>query len=160
MSAYTAVISWERNGGPFADDEYSRGHRWSFDGGIEVPASASPQVVPLPRSVEAAVDPEEAFIASLASCHMLWFLSIARRRGFVVDRYRDEATGTLGRNAEGKLAMTEVVLRPRIVFAPDARPTPEDHEAMHHEAHERCFIASSVNTDVSCELAEEEVGSS
>lgn len=159
MSEYTAVIRWERKGEGFAEDEYSRGHSWSFDGGIEVPASASPHVVPLPRSVEAAVDPEEAFVASLASCHMLWFLSIARRRGFVVDRYRDEATGTLGRNAEGRLAMTRVVLRPRVAFAPDA-PTIEEHEAMHHEAHERCFIASSVTTEVICEPAEEEAGCS
>jgi len=160
MSAYTAVVSWDRNGDPFAEDDYSRGHRWSFDGGIEVPASASPHVVPLPRSVEAAVDPEEAFVASLASCHMLWFLSVASRRGFVVERYRDEAAGTLGRNAEGRLAMTRVMLRPRVTFAPDARPTEADHEAMHHEAHERCFIASSVRTEVSCEPREEPHGCS
>lgn len=158
MSEHTAMISWERDGAGFTDDDYSRGHRWSFDGGIEVPASASPHVVPLPRSVEAAIDPEEAFVASLSSCHMLWFLSIASRRGFVVERYRDEAAGTLARSAAGRPAMTRVTLRPRIAFAPDARPSPEEHEAMHHEAHERCFIASSVITDVSCEPAEVEAG--
>lgn len=160
MGEYTAVVEWEGDRAEFADDRYSRGHRWSFDGGIEVPASASPHVVPLPRSVEAAVDPEEAFVASLSSCHMLWFLSIARRRGFMVDRYRDEAVGTLGRNAEGKLAMTTVALRPRIAFAPDAGPTPEEHEAMHREAHERCFLASSVTTEVTCEPTEEKAACS
>ena len=160
MGEYTAVISWQRGGARFSKDDYSRAHRWSFDGGIDVPASASPHVVPLPRSVEAAVDPEEAFVASLASCHMLWFLSIASRRGYVVERYRDEAAGALGRNADGRLAMTRVTLRPRVEFAPDARPTAAEHEAMHHEAHERCFIASSVMTEVTCEPREEAHGCS
>src|SRR5512147_2820667 len=111
MSLYTAVIAWERSGAVFTDNRYSRGHRWLFDGGVEVPASSSPHVVPLPLSIEAAVDPEEAFVASLASCHMLWFLSIAAERGFVVDTYRDEAVGVLGKNASGKLMMTRVTLR-------------------------------------------------
>ncbi len=151
MSEYTAVIAWTRNGAPFTDNRYSRAHRWSFDGGVEVPASASPQVVPAPLSVREAVDPEEAFVAALSSCHMLWFLSIAAGRGFVVESYRDEATGVMQKNAEGKLAMTSVTLRPEIVFGGDERPTTVQHAVMHDEAHERCFIASSVRTVVHCE---------
>jgi len=100
MSQYTAVITWERNGAVFTDNRYSRAHRWNFDGGIELPASASPHVVPLPLSVAEAVDPEEAFVVALASCHMLWFLSIAAKQGFVVESYRDEATGVMAKNAE------------------------------------------------------------
>lgn len=151
MSEYTAVITWDRKGAVFTDNRYSREHRWRFDGGIEIPASASPHVVPLPFTVTAAVDPEEAFVAALASCHMLWFLSIAAKRGFVVESYRDEVTGVMAKNAEGKLAMTRVTLHPAVVFATDKRPSTAEHQALHHEAHEQCFIASSVKTDVRCE---------
>ena len=151
MSEYTAVITWARNGAAFTDNRYSRGHRWSFDGGIEVPASASPHVVPLPLSVAAAVDPEEAFVAALASCHMLWFLSIAAKRGFVVESYRDEAAGVMAKNAAGRLAMTHVTLHPAVTFSGQLRPTAAQHQEMHHEAHEQCFIANSVTTDVRCE---------
>jgi organic hydroperoxide reductase OsmC/OhrA len=101
--------------------------------------------------VAEAVDPEEAFVASLASCHMLWFLSIAAKRGFGVERYRDEATGVMARNADGKLAVTLVTLRPAVTFFGDERPSQAEHEAMHHEAHDECFIASSVKTEVRCE---------
>jgi organic hydroperoxide reductase OsmC/OhrA len=151
MAKFTSVVEWSRDGAAFTDNRYSRGHRWRFDGGIEVPASSSPHSVPLPLSVEAAVDPEEAFVASLSSCHMLWFLSIAAKRGFVVDSYRDEAVGVLGKDASGKLAMTRVTLRPEVRFGGDPRPTADEVAAMHHEAHEVCFIASSVKTDVRCE---------
>jgi organic hydroperoxide reductase OsmC/OhrA len=147
---YTATVEWSRGDARFTDLAYSRAHRWRFDGGAVVPASSSPQVVPMPHSDAAAVDPEEAFVASLSSCHMLWFLSIAAKHGFVVDAYSDEASGTMARNAERKLAMTEVVLRPRVRFhgqAPDAVA----HDAMHHEAHDRCFIANSVRTHVRVE---------
>ncbi len=154
MSQYTAVITWERNGAVFTDNRYSRGHRWNFDGGVEVPASASPHVVPLPLSVAAAVDPEEAFVAALASCHMLWFLSTAAKQGFLVESYRDEAIGVMAKNADGKLAMTQVTLRPRVMFAGDKRPSTAQHEAMHHEAHEQCFIATSVKTHVRCEAVD------
>src|SRR5262245_60142944 len=116
MSAYTAVIRWARDGATFTDNRYNRGHRWTFDGGIEVAASASPHVVPLPLSVAAAVDPEEAFVAALASCHMLWFLSIAAKRGFVVESYKDEAAGVMAKNAAGKIAMTKVTLHPEVAF--------------------------------------------
>ena len=154
MSTYSAVITWERNGAAFTDNRYSRGHRWSFDGGVEVPASSSPHVVPLPLSVAAAVDPEEAFVASLASCHMLSFLYVAAKQGFLVERYRDEAVGTLAKNADGKLAMTQVTLRPAVAFAPAKRPSAAQHEAMHHQAHDLCFIAASVKTDVRCEAVD------
>jgi organic hydroperoxide reductase OsmC/OhrA len=151
MSTYTATITWERNGQSFTDNKYSRGHRWRFDGGVEVPASSSPHVVKLPLSVAEAVDPEEAFVASLSSCHMLSFLWVAARRGFVVEHYVDEAVGLLAKNADGKPAMTEVTLRPNVTFVGEKRPSPEDHDAMHHEAHGLCFIANSVTTTVRCE---------
>lgn len=146
-----ATVTWERDGEVFTDGRYSRAHRWGFDGDIEVNASASPHVVPPPLSVERAIDPEEAFVAALASCHMLWFLSIAAERGFGVESYRDEAAGTMGDNADGELAITEVVLRPRVTFFGDRRPTAAEHEAMHRDAHERCSIARSVTSTVRCE---------
>ena len=151
MTEYTSVVIWNRDGAAFLDNRYSRGHRWLFDGGVEVPASASPHVVPLPLSVAAAVDPEEAFVVSLSSCHMLWFLSIAAKRGFLVESYRDEALGTLAKDGDGKLAMTRVTLRPEVRFGGDKRPTADEVSALHHESHEQCFIARSVKTDVRCE---------
>lgn len=154
MSEYQAVVEWSRDGAAFTDNRYSRGHRWLFDGGIEVPASSSPSVVPLPLSVAAAVDPEEAFVASLSSCHMLVFLSIAAKRGFVVDSYRDEAVGVLAKDPSGKLAMARVTLRPQVQFGSEKRPTADEFAAMHHESHEQCFIANSVKTDVRCEPIE------
>lgn len=151
MAKYKTEIIWKRNGEPFTDNRYSRGHRWLFDGGVEVPASSSPHVVPLPFSIAAAVDPEEAFVASLSSCHMLWFLSIAAKRGFIVDRYRDEAVGIMGKEASGKLMITRVKLRPEARFSGDNQPGVEDVISMHNEAHDRCFIARSVKTDVQCQ---------
>ena len=150
MSSYQAMVEWDRNGAKFTDNRYSRGHRWHFDGGVDVPASASPHVVPLPLSVQAAVDPEEALVASLASCHMLFYLSIAAKRGFVIDQYRDEAVGQMTK-VDGKLAMTVVTLHPDVQYGGDKRPTREQEDAMHHEAHGECFIARSVKTDVRCE---------
>lgn len=151
MTEYRSTVVWNRDGAAFTDNRYSRRHRWLFDGGVEVPASASPHVVPLPMSVEAAVDPEEAFVASLSSCHMLWYLSIAARRGFVVESYRDEAVGMLAAVAPGKPAMTRVTLRPDVRYGGERRPTTEEETGMHHEAHEQCFIARSVKTEVVCE---------
>jgi len=148
MSHYTAVIRWERGSQPFHDNRYSRGHVWRFDGGIEVPASSSPSVVPLPMSRAEAVDPEEAFIASLSSCHMLWFLSIAAKRKFIVDTYEDQAEGVMEKNADSKLAMTKVTLRPRVVFSGATPPDRAQLDALHHAAHEQCFIASSVRSEV------------
>jgi organic hydroperoxide reductase OsmC/OhrA len=151
MSRHTATVRWTRRDAPFVDSRYSRAHQWQFDGGVEVPASASPHNVPLPMSVEAAVDPEEAFVAALSSCHMLWFLAIAAGRGFVVDSYRDDAVGEMGKNAEGRVAVLTVTLYPEVAFAGDRQPAADEQETMHHEAHDRCFIANSVRTDVRCE---------
>jgi organic hydroperoxide reductase OsmC/OhrA len=155
MSTHTAAISWERGAQPFVDNRYSRRHTWKFDGGLEIPGSSSPHVVPPPYSEPRAVDPEEAFVASLSSCHMLWFLDIAAKRRYCVDHYRDEAEGTMARNAAGKLAMTHVVLRPRVIFAGERMPSTDEIEAMHHEAHAECFIANSVTTVVTCEPVHE-----
>lgn len=147
MAHYTVSVSWNRGEDEaFSDNRYSRAHTWSFDGGVELPASASPQVVPLPLSREEAVDPEEAFVASLSSCHMLWFLSLAAEKGLVVDSYEDQAEGVLAKNEEGRLAMTEVSLRPRVSFGGGSVPSPEAVAALHRAAHERCFIAASVKT--------------
>ena len=151
MSTYTVAVSWQRGTQPFVDNKYSRRHSWVFDGGVEVQASSSPHVVPLPYSDAHAVDPEEAFVASLSSCHMLWFLSIAAKQRFCVDSYVDEAVGMMTRNAAGKLAMTRVTLRPRVTFVGDRVPSRAEIGAMHHEAHTECFIANSVTTEIVCE---------
>jgi len=151
MAHYTAEVLWLREEHNFLDNRYSRKHVLRFDGGLEVPCSASPHVVSLPMSDASAVDPEETFVASLSSCHMLWLLSIAARRKFRVDRYFDAAVGVMGKNAEGKMAMTVVTLRPDVLFSGERLPTREQINQMHHEAHEQCFIANSVKTDVRCE---------
>jgi organic hydroperoxide reductase OsmC/OhrA len=151
MATYTAEISWHRNGEEFLGNRYSRRHVMRFDGGAEVAGSSSPQVVPLPMSDASAVDPEEAFVASLSSCHMLWFLSIAAKHKFCVDSYVDAASGVMAKNSDGKIAMTVVTLRPEVVFSGDKLPTRTDIDALHHEAHESCYIASSVKTEVRCE---------
>ena len=148
---HTAAVLWERGEQPFLDRRYSRRHVIRFDGGAQVPGSSSPTVVRPPLSDPAAVDPEELFIASLASCHMLWFLDIVARRGFRVDRYEDEAEGVMEKNAEGKMAVTRVTLRPAVQFSGEKLPSRADIERLHHEAHEECFIASSVRTDVRVE---------
>jgi organic hydroperoxide reductase OsmC/OhrA len=148
---YTSKIIWHRNEAIFSDNRYSRKHVWQFDGGVEVPASSSPQVVRLPMSEAAAVDPEEAFVASLASCHMLWFLDIAARAGFIIDSYVDGAVGTLAKNSDGKFAMTVVTLKPHVIFSGEKHPSQEDIQRMHDKAHDECFIATSVKSDVRCE---------
>lgn len=150
MSTYQATVRWSRGADPFAGQQYSRGHEWIFDGGVVVPASASPHVVRAPWSVAAAVDPEEAFIASLSSCHMLFFLSFAAQDGYIVDAYDDPAAGTLARNATGKEAMTRVVLRPKVTFSGDA-PGEAEFAELHHRAHEACYIANSVRCEVAVE---------
>jgi organic hydroperoxide reductase OsmC/OhrA len=152
MAEYTASIQWARGADEaFVDQCYSRGHEWVFDGGVRVPASSSPHVVPLPYSVEANVDPEEAFVASLSSCHMLFFLAIAAQQGFVVESYVDNAVGVMEKGSDGKIAMTQVTLRPKAVFAGEP-PSMEALEQIHHAAHEKCFIANSVKTDVVTEI--------
>ena len=148
MSTYTATIRWNRTGeGDFTKGQYSRAHEWAFDGGAVVPASPSPHVVPAPWSDQAGVDPEEAFVASLSSCHMLFFVDFARRAGFVVDSYFDEAQGVLEKRGDGKMAMTRVTLRPRISWGGDA-PDGAAIATLHHRAHADCFIANSVTTEV------------
>ena len=151
MHTYTATVSWSRGEQPFTDGKYSRAHRWRFDGGVDVPASSSPQVVRPPLSDEAAVDPEEAFVAALSSCHMLFFIDFARRAGFRIDRYEDQAEGIMAQDAEGRTAMTVVTLRPAIAFSGERLPTAEEIEALHHKAHEACFIANSVRSEVRIE---------
>ena len=151
MSTYTATIRWQRDGAGFLDDDYSRAHDWVFDGGQVVPASASPHIVPLPNSVAENVDPEEAFVASLSSCHMLFFLSLAMKRGIIVDEYVDEAEGVMEKNDEGRIAITRVTLRPRASYVGEA-PGREQLEKLHHRAHDLCFIANSVRSEVVTEI--------
>ncbi|EGQ8129263.1 OsmC family protein [Vibrio parahaemolyticus] len=149
MSKHTALITWQRQANEiFSDNQYSRAHTWRFDGGLLVPASPSPHVVPLPLSVEENVDPEEAFVAALSSCHMLVFLSIAAKRRYVIDSYVDAAEGELTAGENGKEWVSRVVLNPKIVFSGDKQPSYEQLEKMHHMAHENCFIANSVKTEI------------
>ena len=152
MSAYTATIRWTRNSDErFVDGKYSRAHQWRFDGGAVVPASSSPSVVRIPFSDPAGVDPEEALVASLSSCHMLFFLDFAKRPGFVIDAYEDNAEGVMAKRADGRVAMTLVTLKPRITFSGEKRPSAADLQALHHQAHEACYIANSVNFEVRVE---------
>ena len=155
MSEYKAKITWHRQiDEEFVQSKYSRGHEWSFDGGTTIPASSSPHIVPLPYSVEANVDPEEAFVAALSSCHMLLFLSIAAKRRFVVDTYIDNAVGIMEQDENGRLSISKVVLRPEIVFSGDKQPSKEQVKKMHHQSHTQCFIANSVKTNVITEIPE------
>ncbi|MDH1102377.1 OsmC family protein [Pseudomonas mosselii] len=151
MAQYTAQVTWTRDGQDFLGNRYSRRHVWRFDGGVEVPGSSSPHVVPLPMSDASAVDPEEAFVAALSSCHMLWFLSLAAKQRFCVERYVDDALGVMGIDGAGRMAMTVVTLRPVVEFSGERRPGGEELERLHHMAHEACFIANSVKTEVRCE---------
>ncbi|MGC1955516.1 MAG: OsmC family protein, partial [Gammaproteobacteria bacterium] len=141
---------WCRREQNFVDGRYSRKHVLRFDGGIEVAGSASPHVVPLPYSATDAIDPEEAFVSSLSSCHMLWFLSMAASQGFIVDKYHDVAEGKMEKHSDGKLMISLVTLRPAVKFSGDRHPTSSELERLHHEAHDRCFIANSVRSEVRC----------
>jgi organic hydroperoxide reductase OsmC/OhrA len=154
VHTYGAKITWTRDqAAKFTDQRYSRRHEWSFDGGVTVAASSSPLVVPVPMSVTDAVDPEEALVASVSACHMLWFLFAAAKRGFVVDEYVDDAAGTMGKTAEGKTAMTRIALRPRVTFSGEKRPSEPDLHQLHEIAHKECFIANSLKTDIVVEAA-------
>src|SRR5947209_3773260 len=144
MSTYTATIRWTRDPSTdFAKGQYSRAHQWAFDGGLTLPASPSPHVVPAPWNDPAGVDPEEAFVASLSSCHMLFFVDFARRDRWLINSYVDEAEGVLEKGADGRIAITRVTLRPTIVFS-GTQPSAEQIADLHHRAHEACFIANSV----------------
>jgi organic hydroperoxide reductase OsmC/OhrA len=149
VSTYQVKVLWCASApdASFAGGNYSRGHSWEFDGGVRVSASSSPHNVPVPLSVEEAVDPEEAFVASLSSCHMLFFLHVARNAGLIVERYEDHAVGTLEKDADDRMAITEVVLRPEIEFVGRA-PGTKTLAQLHRQAHEACFIANSVKTRV------------
>ena len=148
MSEHKATISWKRTSPDFLKGRYSREHTWTFDGGATVPASPSPSVVPAPYSNPAHVDPEEAFVASISSCHMLTFLYVAQRQGFQVDSYEDEAVGVVTKDERGVPWVSAVTLHPKIAYSGDKLPTPSDVQQLHHKAHEQCFIANSVKTQV------------
>lgn len=148
MSHYTAELSWQRGDQIFTDNRYSRAHTWKFDGGVEVPASSSPHVVRVPFSNPSNVDPEEAFLAAIASCHLLTFLYVAAKAGFRIDSYTDAASAEMGKNAAGRTAVLSATLRPQIVFSGAKVPTDEELARLHHQAHEECFIANSVTTEV------------
>lgn len=151
MSEHTATLTWSRDGAVFTDGKFSRKHTWRFDGGAEIAGSPAPQVVPPPMSDPAGVDPEEAFVASLASCHMLFFLALAAKKRFVVDSYVDDAVGTLGKRADGKTWMARVTLRPMARFSGGKQPTAEEIATLHTQAHDLCYIANSVTTEVTLE---------
>lgn len=150
MSHHTAQLKWTLDDGEFTTNRYSRAHTWSFDGGLTVPASPSPSVVPAPWSDEGAVDPEEAFVASVSSCHLLWFLHLARVKGYLISSYEDDAVGTLAKNAAGKPAITKVELRPLAIFEGEKQPDAAALDALHHAAHDACFIANSVTSEIVC----------
>ena len=148
MSAYKATIKWQRTGLDFLKGKYSREHTWTFDGGVTVPASASPSVVPVPFSNPAHVDPEEAFVASISSCHMLTFLYLASKQGFQIESYQDEAVGVLTKNEQGVPWVSLVTLNPKISYSGDKSPSSADEKQLQHLAHEQCFIANSIKTKV------------
>jgi len=150
MAEHKATVRWTLpgDGDAFLKGRYSREHTWTFDGGVTVPASPSPSVVPVPYSNPAGVDPEEAYVASIASCHMLTFLYVAMREGFVVERYEDDAVGVMRKNERGAIWVAAVTLHPRVVYGGEKRPTAADVDHLHHLAHEQCFIANSVKTEI------------
>ena len=153
MHLYTANIVWQRGDQAFTDNRYSRGHEWKFDGGAVVPGSSSPLSVPLPMSVAANVDPEEALVAAASSCHMLVFLWLACKQGYTVDSYNDQATGVMDKNSKGKLAITLITLRPHIVFSGARQPDAGQLDELHHQAHDECYIANSLACDIVVEAA-------
>ena len=151
MATHGCSVEWRRGDAVFTDQHYSRAHTWRFDGGAVVPGSSSPHSVRLPFSDPAAVDPEEALVASVSSCHMLWFLSLAAAEGYVVDSYSDAAEAQMGPIGFGRQAITDIVLRPQVVFSGAKQPDAPAVEALHHVAHECCYIANSLRTAVRVE---------
>ena len=153
MAEHKAAIRWTSpgDGEAFLKGRFSRAHTWTFDGGVTVEASAAPSVIPPPLSNPAAVDPEEAYVAAIASCHMMSFLYVAMRAGFVVERYEDDAVGVMRKNERGAIWVGAVTLRPRVVYGGSTRPTPAEADHLHHQAHEQCFIANSVKTEITVE---------
>src|SRR5215831_276348 len=152
MHKYETRVTWSRGANEkFTDNRYSRAHEWAFDCGINLRASSSPSVVPLPLSAADAVDPEEALVASTSSCHMLYFLFFAAKRGFIVERYEDRAVGVLEKNQAGKMFMSRITLHPRITFSGDKRPSSDELASLHHAAHDECFIANSLKSEIAVE---------
>jgi organic hydroperoxide reductase OsmC/OhrA len=151
MHQYQATIQWQRGDQVFTDNRYSRAHDWQFDGGLTVPASSSPLSVPLPMSVAANVDPEEALVAAASSCHMLVFLWLAAKQGFTVDQYTDQAIGFMEKDNRGRVSITRINLRPKIVFSGKHQPTADELAHLHHESHEECYIANSLRAEISIE---------
>lgn len=154
MGEYKATVRWQQTEGSFREGKYSRKHTWSFDGGLSVPASSSPQVVRVPYSDPAGVDPEEAFVAAISSCHMLTFLYLAQKQGFDVESYEDDAVGMMTKNAQRVSWVSSVVLTPRIRYAGERRPSREELQKLHDDAHHECFIAQSVKTDIQVNILE------
>jgi len=150
MSEHKASVSWKRNNQNFLNNQYSRSHQWKFDGGIEIEASSSPLVVPFPLSNPSAIDPEEAFVASISSCHMLWFLSIAAKRKYCVDSYSDDAIGVMEKNSNGYFYISKVLLKPQVYFSGSNQPNNDELLDLHEESHKNCFIANSVKTEIIC----------
>ena len=151
MATYGCTIEWSRGDEAFSDRKYSRAHRWRFDGGAVVPGSSSPHSVRPPYSDPSAVDPEEALVAAVSSCHMLWFLSLAAEQGYVIDSYTDAAEGHMARFADGRQGITEIVLRPQVVVSGPNEPDDAAIDALHHAAHGHCFIANSIRSEVHVE---------
>jgi len=156
MSEYKAIITWKNTGPDFLKGKYSREHTWTFDGGVTVAASASPSVVPPPYSNPAQVDPEEAFVASVSSCHLLTYIYLACRQGFQVDSYHDEAVGVMTKNEKGVPWVSSITLHPRIAYGGGKLPTAEEEAHLHHLAHEQCYIANSIKTEVTVNAARRE----
>jgi organic hydroperoxide reductase OsmC/OhrA len=148
MAEHQATIRWKNTSAEFLKGRYSREHTWTFDGGLTVPASPSPSVVPTPWSNPANVDPEEAYVAAISSCHMLTFLFLAAKQGFEIASYDDEAVGVMTKNERGVAWISKVTLHPKIVYTGTKQPTPADETHLHHQAHEQCFIANSIKTEV------------
>ncbi len=153
MSKHRATIRWMCSGADFVNGKYSREHTWTFDGGVVVPASPSPSVVPAPWSNPANVDPEEAYVAAVSSCHMLTFLYLAGKAGFQVVSYDDEAIGAMTKNERGTPWVSSVTLQPKIRYGGSKQPSPAEEASLHHEAHEQCFIAQSIKTEVTVRAA-------
>src|SRR5258706_1013396 len=151
---HKAIVRWERKDADFLKGQYSREHTWTFDGGFKVPASASPLVVPVPWSNPANVDPEEAFVAAISSCHMLTFVYLASKQGFQIDRYHDEAIGEMAKNECGESWVSLVRLNPQITYSGQKQPTAVEEQKLHHDAHHQCYIANSAKTDIRIESVE------
>lgn len=152
MHQYQAEILWQRGAQAFIDNRYSRAHQWEFDGGLIVPASSSPLSVPVPMSEAKNVDPEEALVAALASCHMLFYLSFVAKRAYVLEQYKDLAVGIMDKNAQGRQAITRIHLRPHESYSSEKQPSLQEREELHHMAHEHCYIANSIHAEVIIEI--------